>query len=490
MSRPPLPAVDTAGAGAGLLARVPAPVLALCGQLTAAGHQAFLVGGAIRDLLLGREVHDFDIATSARPEEVTRVFGRRRTIPTGAAHGTVTVLLDKAAAEAAGLDHPGVEVTTFRGEGAYADGRRPDEVRFLDDIVEDLRRRDFTVNALALEPGSATLRDPFAGLADLAAGRLRAVGAAAERFGEDGLRVMRAVRLSAQLSFALEPDTEAAIPGALDVFRQVSAERVRDELLKLLAAPRPSVGLRLMHRTGMLAVVLPELCEGDGHPQNRFHAHDVLEHSLLTVDETAGDPIVRLGALLHDVAKPRTAAPKEGAPGEFTFYRHEYVGAPLADAIARRLRLSNRDRERVVALVEHHMFWYSPDWSDGAVRRFMGRVGPDLLPDLFALREGDVRARGHGEDPAVEVAELKQRIARELESQRALRVTDLCIGGADVIRLLGRPPGPIVGAVLRRLLERVLDEPGLNERALLEALVPQVAAEAEAAGEAVQAGRR
>jgi tRNA nucleotidyltransferase (CCA-adding enzyme) len=470
-----------AASPASIVKSTPEPVLALCRELARAGHQAFLVGGAIRDLLLGREVHDFDIATSAHPDEVTRVFGRRRTIPTGAAHGTVSVLIDKATAEQAGLDHPAIEVTTFRGEGAYADGRRPDRVEFLDDIVEDLRRRDFTVNAIAVDPATGALCDPFDGRVDLAAQRLRAVGDPAARFAEDGLRVMRGVRLCAQLGFALDPATEAAIPGALDVFRRVSAERVRDELLKLLAAPVPSVGLRLMQKTGMLAVVLPELIEGAGHPQNRFHAYDVLEHTLRTVDETRGDAITRLGALLHDVAKPRTAAPKEGAPGEFTFFRHEHVGAGVTDAIARRLRLSNKERERVVALVENHMFWYTPEWSDGAVRRFIGRVGVEGLDDLFALREGDVRARGHGEDPAVEVADLRRRIADELASQRAFKLTDLAVGGADVMQVLGRPPGPIVGAVLRRLLERVLDEPELNDRERLLALIPEVAAEEDRA---------
>ena len=260
---------------------------------------------------------------------------------------------------------------------------------------------------------------------------------------------------------------------------RMSASEIR-ELLKLLAAPRPSVGLRLMWSSGMLAVVIPELCESVGQAQNRFHAHDVFEHTLLTVDYTPGDAICRLGALLHDVAKPRTAAPREDAPGEFSFFRHEHVGAGLSDEICRRLRLSNKERERVVALIDNHMFYYTPDWTDGAVRRFVARVGEDLLPDLFALREGDVRARGRGEDPTVEIGELKERIEHELVSRRALKMTDLAVTGGDVMRVLGRPAGPIVGRVLRRLLERVLDDPSLNERAALEALIPEAAREAEA----------
>jgi tRNA nucleotidyltransferase (CCA-adding enzyme) len=261
----------------------------------------------------------------------------------------------------------------------------------------------------------------------------------------------------------------------------VSSERVRDELLKLLGSSRPSVGLRLMQRTGLLTEVLPELCDAIGQPQNRFHAHDVFDHTLATVDETRGDPVLRLAALLHDVAKPRTATPREDAPGEFSFYRHDAVGADMSEAIARRLRLSNDERARVVALVGHHMFWYSPDWSDGAVRRFIGKVGLELLPDLFALREGDVRGRGRGEDPDAELGGLKQRIAAELEAQRALKITDLAVDGADVMRVLGRPPGPIVGEVLRRLLERVLDDPSLNTREALEPLIPVAAAERDAA---------
>jgi putative nucleotidyltransferase with HDIG domain len=217
--------------------------------------------------------------------------------------------------------------------------------------------------------------------------------------------------------------------------------------------------------------------------QNRFHAHDVWHHTLAAVDATAAiSPIgptwiVRLAALLHDVAKPRTAAPRDDAPAENTFYRHELVGADMTDQILRRLKLSTRDRDHVVGLVKNHMFWYAPEWSDGTVRRFISRVGTESLDDLFALREGDVRARGRGEEPADEVAELRRRIAVELEQAAALKVSDLAIGGADVMRLLSCRPGPIVGEVLRRLLERVLDDAQLNTYERLEALVPEIARE-------------
>ncbi|MSP63358.1 MAG: HD domain-containing protein [Myxococcales bacterium] len=459
-----------------IAAQIPEPIHAVCRALRAAGFEAHLVGGAIRDLFIGRAAHDFDIATSAHPHQVTQVFGRRRTIPTGEKHGTVTVLVD------AGGERIGVEVTTFRGEGAYSDGRRPDSVAFVSDLVEDLRRRDFTVNAIAFDPAEdrsgGVVSDPFGGLADLVARRLRAVGEAGDRFAEDGLRVMRAVRLAAQLDFHLDAATEAAIPGAIPVFRKVSMERVRGEILKLLAAPRPSVGLRLMQSSGLLAEVIPELTEGIGLRQNRFHAHDVFEHTLATVDETSGGPIVRLGALLHDVAKPRTVAPKEDAPGENSFFRHEQVGAEMAEAIGRRLKLANRDRERVVALVAHHMFWYSPEWTDATVRRFINRVGLELIPDLFAVRAGDVRGRGFGEEAGREIDELQRRIDAEVLKASALKITDLAVRGADVMRVLACRPGPVIGEVLRRLLERVIEEPSLNATESLEALIPVVAEEA------------
>jgi tRNA nucleotidyltransferase (CCA-adding enzyme) len=445
---------------------IPDDVLAVCRRLRQAGHQAHLVGGGVRDLLLGRRPSDFDVATSAHPDEVLRLFGNRYAIPTGLQHGTVTVL--------AGEKRP-VEVTTFRGEGEYLDGRRPSSVRFGATLEEDLSRRDFTMNAIAYDPVDDVLSDPFGGQADLAAGLVRAVGDPVVRFREDGLRPMRAVRQATQLGFAIDPPTAQAIPAALDSFRKVSAERVRDELCKLLAASGPARGIELMRESGLLAEVMPELLEGVGCHQNRFHRFDVYRHTLATLDSARPDVVLRMGALLHDVGKPRSRQPREGAPGEYSFFKHEYVGAEMADGICRRLKLSTAQREDVTALVAHHMFYYTPDWTDGTVRRFARKVGADRLAALLALREADIAGRGFGEDPEKETQELKQRLEAVAAADAALQIKDLAVDGQDVMRVLGIPPGKKVGEVLGRLLERVLDDPDLNTREELERLIHEAA---------------
>ena len=463
---------------------VPADVRALCVRLRDAGYQAHLVGGGVRDMLLGRPPSDFDVATNAHPQQVLTLFGARFAIPTGLQHGTVTVLTEpegQAAVSAAedGTRKPArrhVEVTTFRGEAGYVDGRRPSSVTYVGSLDEDLSRRDFTMNAIGYDPVDGTVTDPFHGRADLGRGLIRAVGDPETRFREDGLRPMRAVRQAAQLQFEIDPPTLNAIAPTLDVFRKVSAERVRDEMLKMLAAARPSLGIELMRRTGLLAEVLPELLESVGVTQNRFHKHDVYEHTLAVVDATEGDAITRLGALLHDIGKPRARQPREGAPGEYSFFKHEFVGAEMTDAVCRRWKLSNADRERVVGLVQHHMFFYTPDWTDGTVRRFVRRVGPEVLPALFALREGDVIGRGNDEDPEVELGELRRRIAAVSAEDAAMRVSDLALDGRDVMRILGIAPSRLIGVLLERLLERVLDDPTLNTAERLEPLLKELAA--------------
>jgi putative nucleotidyltransferase with HDIG domain len=349
-------------------------------------------------------------------------------------------------------------------------------VTYVKSLKEDLARRDFTMNAVAYDPIEDALTDPFDGQGDMSRRLIRAVGDPIARFREDGLRPMRAVRQAAQLGFDIDPATQAAIEPTLDVFRKVSAERIRDELLKLLGSPKPSRGLTLMRVTGLLGEVIPELLEGVGCTQNRFHKHDVFEHTLNVVDDTVGDPIRRMGALLHDVGKPRARQPREGAPGEYSFFQHEYVGAGMADEICRRLKLANAERERVVGVVKNHMFFYSPEWTDGTVRRFVRRVGGhEALDDLFALRAGDVTGRGFGEDPEREIGELRARVAAVASADAAMKVGDLAINGGDVMRILGVPGSRLIGQVLEKLLELVIDDPSLNEKEKLEALVPEIA---------------
>jgi len=446
---------------------VPADVMAVLRTLRGASKQAWLAGGAVRDILCGATAQDFDVATDALPEQVVGLFPR--VIPTGVQHGTVTVLSG---------EHK-VEVTTFRGEGPYLDGRRPSSVSFLGDIEGDLARRDFTVNAIAWDPIAGVLRDPFSGIEDLRRRRLRAVGDPLARFREDGLRPLRAVRFASTLRLALDPRTRLAIPEALDVFARVAMERVRDELSKLLVrgAP-PSRGLRLLLRSGLLAHIVPELLESVNFAQNRFHRWDVWRHTLRCVDAAPPDLVVRLAALLHDVGKPRSAAPKEGAPGEHTFYDHEKLGARLATDILERLKFPRRETERVALLVAEHNWHYLPEWNDGTVRRVLARIGPEQLPALWKLRRADLSARGRlVEEGLANQAAAETRFQREIDRASALKVTDLAIGGEDVMRELRIGPGRQVGEVLSRLLERVLDDPDLNTREQLIRLLPEVAAE-------------
>jgi tRNA nucleotidyltransferase (CCA-adding enzyme) len=359
------------------------------------------------------------------------------------------------------------EVTTLRGEGTYSDGRRPDWVEFVDDITADLARRDFTVNAVAVDPRNGALIDPFGGRSDLGGRILRAVGDPKERFAEDGLRVLRAARFAATLEFTLDPATEAAIEPTLDTYRKVAAERVRDEWMKTMKARSPSRAFEVMRRTGILAVTCPELLEGVGMEQNRWHAFDVWRHGMECVDACVGDPVLRIAALLHDVGKPKTRAWSDKT-GDYTFYDHDRVGAEIAEPIAARLRFSNDERARIVSLVRHHLFHYSDEWTDAAVRRWIRRVGPDRVDDLYVLNAADARAKGRDFTADIDaLAQLKTHVARVLAAGAALSTRDLKINGHDLIRDLGIKPGPIIGQILDALLEAVTSDPCLNERSAL-----------------------
>ena len=419
--------------------------------LRAAGGRAVFVGGVVRDVLLGRAVRgDLDIATSLTPAEVRACFPH--VVPVGEPHGTLLVLHGEAR----------FEVTTFRREGAYADARHPDHVWFTLDPLADLARRDFTANALAFDPASGELLDPFAGSLDIERHTLRAVGSAADRFHEDGLRALRAARLAAVLEFELEAGTRAALAGARDRVARVAAERVRDEFERLLAAARPSTGFEILREAGLLDLWMPELTACRGVPQNRFHAYDVYFHALYSCDAAVRDkPDVRWAALLHDLGKPPTRVERDG---EGTFHGHENVGADLAAQVLERLRFPGARREHIVHLVRHHMFHYEPDWSDAAVRRWLRRVGVENVADLFDLRLADTLGNGLKQASLAPLEAMQARIERVMAAGAVLAVGDLAVNGDDVMRVFGWAPGPSVGRMLRTLLEEVIEQPDRNDR--------------------------
>ncbi len=434
----------------------PPPLLAVLARLGEGGHRAYLVGGSVRDILLGREGGAVaDVSTDLVPEEVARRFGH--VVPTGLPHGTVTIIEDTLT----------VECTTFRREGAYTDARRPDHVDFTGDPEEDLGRRDLTVNAMAWDPIPGELLDPHGGALDLERRVLRAVGDPLARFREDALRPLRVARFTATLE--MEPDKAmrralAALgaQGSGYAGATVAAERVRDELERMLAAERPSRGFEVLREAALLGIWLPELARCRGVPQNRFHAYDVYFHSLYTCDAApAAKPDVRWAALLHDIGKPDTRVEREG---EGTFYNHQFVGAELADRMLERLRLPLARCARIVHLVREHMFDYRPAWSDGALRRWLRRVGPEHVADLFDLRIADMLGNGLKQGFPTYLDPMRRRIERLLLESNALRVTDLEVNGDDVMRELEIAPGRAVREALEALLEEVLDDPSRNRR--------------------------
>ncbi|MGH7681390.1 MAG: CCA tRNA nucleotidyltransferase [Candidatus Eiseniibacteriota bacterium] len=432
-------------------AQVPSTIVSMIQRLHAAKHAAYLVGGSVRDRIRGVPTSDWDIATSAKPESVMKLFPSA--IPTGIKHGTVTVPTEIGPCE----------VTTFRVEHGYTDARRPDRVEFVATIEADLSRRDFTVNAIAWDPESDREVDPFGGRADIAARRIRAVGNARERIAEDGLRAIRAARFAATLTFDVEPETLDAVAGARDAVAKVAAERIRDELTKLLTAPKPSRGLEVLRVTGLLDLVLPELASCVAVPQNRYHAYDVYYHTLHSLDAAPVEkPAVRWAALFHDVGKPPTRAEKDN--GDATFYNHEFEGARLAETAMTRLRFGRDTIDRVTHLVRQHMFDYRPEWTDAAVRRFVQKVGVENIADLFDLRIADNLGNGLKTGFPHYLEELRGRIEGVLAARQALTIQDLDVNGEDVMREMGLEPGPRVGEILNWLLEQVLEDPALNER--------------------------
>ncbi len=413
--------------------KLPGPLLEVLRRLGDAGHRSWIVGGAVRDLLLHRprEASDFDIATPATPREVMALFPK--VVPTGVEHGTLTVL-------AGGL---AIEVTTFRGEGAYLDGRRPETVTFHRDLEADLARRDFTMNALAWDPLAQEFRDPHAGRADMARRIVRAVGVAEERFAEDGLRPMRAVRFAAQLGYGLAPATRRAIPGALPIVRKVAVERISDELARLVVAEHAARGLALMRATGLLEVVLPSLARAPARAQ---------DHAAKVLARVPPSPELRFAALLH------------GVPVE------------EAERTLVELRQPRRTSDEVAVLLRGHACLAAtpPGTLPHApveVRRFLSRTGPQRADALLALARAEASSlpAARARPARAEVKKLERQIAQIRRARPPLMAQDLALDGRAAMRVLAIAPGPEVGEALRHLLERVLENPALNAPDALEA---------------------
>ena len=435
---------------------IPDGVRQILERLNRAGHEAYAVGGCVRDALLGRVPNDWDITTSALPGEVKGLF--KRTIDTGLQHGTVTVLVRGSA----------FEVTTYRIDGIYEDSRHPKAVTFTPELTEDLRRRDFTINAMAWHPDRG-LVDPFGGRADLEARCIRAVGDPAARFDEDALRILRAVRFAAQLDFSIEPATFAALRDFAPRLTRISCERIREELVKLLVSGHPDQ-LRLLYETGITAVILPFFDEMMTLPQhNPAHLYSVGEHTLVSLRHVAPEPVLRLAMLLHDAGKVRTHT--TDATGTDHFYGHAKESTELAERWMREYKFDNATIDAVRTLVRWHDYPFGEghDVRDKEpVRRALNRVGTALFPSLLAVMRADTMAKSEAAKalllPALDIVEQNYR--EILADAECFSLKDLAVSGRDLIAA-GKKPGPELGRILDALLDEVLEDPGKNTREYL-----------------------
>lgn len=440
---------------------LPQQVQKIISKLRKTGFEAYTVGGSVRDLLMSKPTKGWDFTTNATPEEILKVF------PDSFydnKFGTVGIKIYKSANDKSpNEDKPEdiYEITTYRSEKGYADHRHPDKITWGETIEEDLARRDFTINAIAFDGKS--IIDPFRGQEDIKKQVIRAVGDPDKRFNEDALRLMRAIRIASELGFMIDELTSAAIKKNAKSITKISAERVRDELFKLLASLHAADGILLLKNTGILHFIIPELEEAFKIPQKspkRHHIYDVGTHSVMALKHCPSeDPLVRLTTLLHDIGKPKTF--KKDSTGLITFYNHEVVGARIAKIIATRLRLSGKDSEKLFILVRWHQFTVDERQTDSALRRFIRRVSKENLDDMLALRIGD-RLGGGARETSWRLELFKRRLM-EVQKQ-PFTVADLKVNGHDVMKEFGIKPGPIVGKVLNQLFKEVEEGKFVNER--------------------------
>ncbi len=409
----------------------------------------YIVGGAVRDWALSRKVTDYDFATDATPNQVMDLF--THVIPTGIEHGTVTVL----------FNGESYEVTTFRVDDEYLDSRHPKGVSFIASIEEDLKRRDFTINALAVNVETNEILDYHNGFSDLQNHIVRAIGEPRKRFSEDALRMLRAIRFSCSLEFSIEKETKEAIKELHHTLSSVSGERIHIELFKILESRKPSIALNLMHETKILSLLFPEIAMGDEISQKGAHKYSVMKHGFLACDAAPQNkPLVRLAALLHDIGK--SVVKETDEEGNVTFYRHEKESARMAKEILLRLKCSKNEMQTVLHLIEHHMFHYTSEWSDAAVRRFISQVSLSSIEDLFDLRMADQMATDDMVKPEA-LIEFSKRIEKEIAAKNAFSIKDLAVNGNDLAQV-GIPKNRVMGIVLQELLETVLQDPSQNTK--------------------------
>ena len=438
--------------------QLPDKVHHIINTLEEAGYEAYAVGGCVRDSILGRKPDDWDITTSAKPEEIKRLFPR--TVDTGIKHGTGTVL----------LGGEGFEVTTYRVDGVYEDGRHPSEVTFTASLKEDLKRRDFTINAMAYNARTG-LVDLYGGLADIENRVIRCVGIAGERFDEDALRMLRAVRFSAQLSFRIEEATGEAVKALAPNLQKISAERIQVELVKLVTSPNPDY-LRTAYELGITAQILPEFDLCMETPQrHKHHCYDVGEHILHSMIEVGPDKVLRLGMLFHDIGKPQTLT--IDPDGTTHNKRHPFEGEKITRKVMRRLKFDNDTTDKVTKLVLYHDYDIAP--TEAGVRRAINRMGEDIFAMIFTVRRADIAAQSDymREEKLAKVAYIEKLYSEILARKDAVTLKDLAISGNDLIAE-GMPPGRQIGETLSALLERVLDDPSLNTREILLKLYKEV----------------
>lgn len=430
---------------------MPDKVLMIILNLQMHGYDAYAVGGCVRDSILAKKPQDWDITTSAKPGDIKRMF--RRTVDTGIEHGTVTVLIGK----------DSFEVTTYRIDGDYEDSRHPKEVRFTNNLEEDLKRRDFTINAMAYND-DVRLVDAFGGMKDLNYHLIRCVGDPKERFAEDALRILRAVRFSAQLGFTIEPDTEEAIRELAPTLQRVSAERIRAELLKILVSDHPEQ-IREAYRLGITKVILPEWDDMEGVRQNTpHHKYDVAEHTIEAIKNVKNDKVLRLTMLFHDMGKPVMKTTDEN--GRDHFKGHAIVSEELTNVVMRRLKFDNETIRKVARLVCYHD--YRVEATPQNVRRAMNRIGVELFPYYLAVRLADVKAQSayQKREKVENIIKMRELYQETLVQEHCVTLHDLAVTGKDLLAI-GMKPGHELGSMLTELLEWVIDDPDCNKKEIL-----------------------